>query len=348
VKKMKLGVGVIGCGFISQSAHIPSIVRNERAQLLAVSDVKPNLAASVATRWHVPLWYADYHDLLENKDVEAIFILTDKHSHFPIAMDALSAGKHVFVEKPLATSYKDAVRVAEEAKKRSLIAFVGYMKRYDAGMRLAREKISSGGPPLYARATYFGGNWTFGEPQIKPLTSNEKVPQIVKSYPELPPSFIQLYDDLLEQIHLVNTVRYLFGEPRVVSAHRGGGFLVSHLDAGYMISLEFGSVNLGRWTEEYSAYYKDLEIAVEAPPPLYRNTTASVTLKGTDSDVVYPRVGFKWAFEEETESFISAIADSRPYLSGADDSAKDLDLAEKIIRSAASAASAAEAELRKA
>ncbi|MGC8631827.1 MAG: Gfo/Idh/MocA family protein [Thermoprotei archaeon] len=334
---MKLGVGVIGCGFISQNAHIPSIILNERAELLAVSDVKSNLAAKVASRWRVPAWYGDYEKLLENEDIQAVFVLTDKHSHFPIVMDALKAGKHVFVEKPLATRYSDAIKIAQEAKNRSLVTFVGYMKRYDAGMRLAREKILAGGQPLFARASYFGGNWTFGEPQIRPLSSDEKVSPPTKSYPDLPPSMIPLYDDLLEQIHLVNAVRYFFGEPRFISARYGGGFLLSQLDAGYPISVEFGSVNLGEWTEEYAAYYKNSRVAVRAPPPLYRNTTASVSVKGTESEVVYSRVGFKWAFEEEVDSFISAVLESKPYLSGADDSAKDLDLAEKIVLSAARA-----------
>jgi len=329
---MTLRVGVIGCGFMGQAVHIPSILSESRAELLAVSDIRPILAAGVAKRWHVPLWYADYHELLENQRVDAVYVLTDKFSHYQITMDALKAGKHVFVEKPLATKYEEAVEVAEEAKRRSLVVLVGYMKRYDAGVQLARDKISSAGPPVYARAAYLGGNWTFGDPQIRPLSTQEQVPPIPRSYPDIPGHLVALYDDLVEQIHSVNTVRYLFGEPKVISARFHSGVLLSHLDAGFPISLEFGWINTGRWTEEYAAYYKDSELIVDLPPPLYRNATASVTLRGASYDTVYARVGFKWAFERETESFVSAVLDSRPYPSGAQDAAKDLEIAEELVR----------------
>ncbi len=335
----KLGIGVIGSGFMAQAVHIPSIIRTERASVVAISDLKVKLASSVAARWQIPKVYADYQDMLRSDEVQAVFVLTDKYSHYQVVMDALVAGKHVFVEKPLAMRYSDALKIAQEANRRNLVTFVGYMKRYDAGMNLAKEKILSFGKPSFARATYFGGNWTFGEPQIKPLTSDETVPQSQKSYPEIPPQAIRLYDDLVEQIHVINSVRYLFGEPKVLSSNLKAGFLCSSLDAGHLISLEFGSVNLGGWKEEYLALYRDSEILVRPPPPLYRNTTASVYINQGGIETNYPRVGFKWAFEAEVEAFLAAVIDGEPYVSGAEDSANDLKIAEDIAREAAQASS---------
>ena len=171
-----------------------------------------------------------------------------------------------------------------------------------------------------------------GEPLVKPVTTDEKALPAPRLYPDIPSALIPLYDDLTEQIHVLNMVRYLFGEPKVVSSRFSKGILNSVLDAGYNISLEFGSVNLGTWTESYTACYKDSLVKIKAPPPLYRNTTASVCINQEGVYTSYPRVGFKWAFEAEVDAFLAAILQSSSYTSGAEDSAKDLRLAEDLVR----------------
>ena len=95
-----VGIGVIGCGFISQAAHLPSLRRVEGAKLIALADVRFKLAKKLAETYRAKP-YGSHMDLLEDPNVEAVLVATDKFSHAKIVLDACKAGKHVLVEKPM-------------------------------------------------------------------------------------------------------------------------------------------------------------------------------------------------------------------------------------------------------
>lgn len=113
----KIGFGVIGCGSIANSFHLPELRQIEEAELIAVADIRPNRARATAERFKVPLWFTDYNKLLELEDVEAVIIATPHPTHAKIAIDSIEAGKHVMIQKPMATSVEEANFIVEIAKK---------------------------------------------------------------------------------------------------------------------------------------------------------------------------------------------------------------------------------------
>ncbi len=135
-------VGVIGYGYWG-----PKLLRNLAAipgcRLTGICDAAAErLAAAAAAHPGVPLTGSPA-ELFSSAGVEAIVISTPVSTHYPLALEALRAGKHVFVEKPLAASAEEASRLVEEARSRGLVLMVGHVFVYAGAVRKARELIAS-------------------------------------------------------------------------------------------------------------------------------------------------------------------------------------------------------------
>ncbi len=104
-------VGVVGCGRIAASVHMPSLKKIKGYDLVAASD--PNHARLEETRDRFDLdeIYYDYRRMLVKADIDAVFVCTPPETHFQIVMDSLEWGKHVFCEKPLASSVEDGLTI---------------------------------------------------------------------------------------------------------------------------------------------------------------------------------------------------------------------------------------------
>ncbi len=139
-----IGVGVIGYGYWG-----PNLVRNFSeavgAELRAVSDMSPARLAAVSGRYPAVRVTTDYRDLLEAPDIDAIAIATPVSTHFQLALEALQAGKHVLVEKPMTETSEQAERLIAEAERRHLTLFVEHTFVYSGAVRKVQELTLAGG-----------------------------------------------------------------------------------------------------------------------------------------------------------------------------------------------------------
>ena len=149
----KVKLGVIGLGSISQLIHLPNISKLNDVFLSAVAEVKKNRLNLISEKFSIQNRYTDYQEMLENEDIDAIIIATPTNTHKEIAIDCLSAGKHVLVEKPLARTHAEAKEIVEAAKKYKKKLMVGMNLRYRPDTMLLRSIINSSeiGEPFYAK-----------------------------------------------------------------------------------------------------------------------------------------------------------------------------------------------------
>ena len=97
----KLKVGIIGAGRIGQ-VHAKSITYHiPQAEIVAISDIYVEGAQRVAQELGIPNAYQDYHEILNNPEIEAVLICSSTDTHADIAVEAAEAGKHIFCEKPV-------------------------------------------------------------------------------------------------------------------------------------------------------------------------------------------------------------------------------------------------------
>jgi predicted dehydrogenase len=136
-------VGVIGTGAISQVVHVPIFAEREDVDLLAVADADKHKAEVLSRRFDIPL-VLDTDDLIAREDLDAVVICTPNNLHEEMAIAALEAGKHVFVERPLATTSAGAARAIEVAERMGQVLVVGMPHRFRPSVVALRSFIAGG------------------------------------------------------------------------------------------------------------------------------------------------------------------------------------------------------------
>jgi predicted dehydrogenase len=153
-----IGVGTrgnAGIGWLKEAA-------GDDVKLTAVCDTYQGYIARakdrVQTVWgNMPATYVDYHKLLEDKSIDAVYIMTPEHLHHDMAIAALRAGKHVYVEKPLAHTIEEGWDIIKEWQKSGKICQVGTQNRSSSLYKKAKELVQQGwiGDCHYVRAFWY-------------------------------------------------------------------------------------------------------------------------------------------------------------------------------------------------
>jgi predicted dehydrogenase len=156
--------GYVGCGFMAQKVHLPNFNRISGCELMALAEVRAGLRERVADRYGIPRRYSSHEEMARDPEIEAVGVSAGFTLQGQMARDLLRAGKHVFMEKPMAvTVAAEEILAASRAGVGRLM--VGYMKRYDTGNEAAKAAIDQFrengelGAVTYARNHGFCGDW---------------------------------------------------------------------------------------------------------------------------------------------------------------------------------------------
>ncbi|MCC6790480.1 MAG: Gfo/Idh/MocA family oxidoreductase [Thermomicrobiales bacterium] len=166
-----LRIGVIGAGSIATSAHLPAIARlPEHYRLVAVSDVRPEVARAVADRYAVDA-HEEYHALLARNDIDVVDICTPEFLHAEQTLAAAAAGKHVFCEKPMASSVAEADAMLAACRSAGVHLMIGHSRRFTPRYRQIRAALDRGeiGEVRFVRENE-------RRPAVFPATGHETTP----------------------------------------------------------------------------------------------------------------------------------------------------------------------------
>ena len=145
-----VGVGIVGCGYWG-----PNVIRNfsalEKSEILTICDLNPAPLAGLQRRYPSVRCTTDFRHILEDPKIDAVAICTPVDSHYELANAALSAGKHVMVEKPLTHSAETAEMLVALAETKGLTLQVDHTFIYSGAVQKLRSIIDSGeiGDVLY-------------------------------------------------------------------------------------------------------------------------------------------------------------------------------------------------------
>jgi predicted dehydrogenase len=173
----KLRVGVVGCGQIAQIMHLPYLRELPQFELTAICDLSPQVVETVGERFNVPARYRDFTDLVTRDDVDAVAVLTMEHAE--VAVAAAEAGKHLFIEKPLAFSPAEADRIVAAVERAGVTAMVGYMKRYDPGYELGAARMQAIDGIILIRVHDFAGDFGVHAPLFTLVAADDLPPALL-------------------------------------------------------------------------------------------------------------------------------------------------------------------------
>jgi predicted dehydrogenase len=196
-----LSTAIIGAGGIGH-IRARSISSSGLGHVAAIADVDPARARDLAEEFSVP-FSANWHEVVNRPDIDAVVVSTPTKFHAEIAVEALQAGKHVLCEKPLGRTTEEARRIVEAARRANRVLKTGFNYRFMAHTRKAREliKIQAIGPTYFFRCRYGHG----GRPGYEQHWCTDA---------DLSGGGV-----LQEQgIHIVDLVRVFLGEPSRVLA----------------------------------------------------------------------------------------------------------------------------------
>jgi predicted dehydrogenase len=302
--------------------------------------------------------------MLEDSDIDAIAVSAPFALQAEIARDALAAGKHVFMEKPMAISTAQAERIVAAEKASGVRLMVGYMKRYDAGNELVHDTVATWrttgemGRVIHARAHGYTGDWTAGIdlPPMESVPENPPSAPTEENLPSwLPAQWGRSYVSYLQQYtHNFNLLRYFLDagdRARVKHADLDPdgytGVVILDVD-GVRATVETGSLRYHRWDEHSQIYFERGWVHTWAPPLLLRNAVAEVEIyrndpNGAPGDLgqrgvqhtttrAIPEQRWSWAYKREAVHFVESIRAGTPFRSTAADALTDVRLFEDVYR----------------
>ena len=121
--------GIIGCGSVTERKSVPAYQQTEGFEVLMVMGRKPEKVEDYALRHHIPQWTTNAEHLIENPDIDAVYIATPPDSHKLYALLVAKAGKACCLEKPMATNYQESVEIFKAFQERNLPLFIAYYRR---------------------------------------------------------------------------------------------------------------------------------------------------------------------------------------------------------------------------
>lgn len=136
--------GFIGCGEVTEKKSGPAFSEVPGSSVVAVMSRSEEKARHYAERHAIPKWYTDPQELIDDSEVNAIYIATPPSSHATFAIMAMKAGKPVYVEKPLASSYEDCARVNKISVETGIPCFVAYYRRYLPYFQRVKDIVERG------------------------------------------------------------------------------------------------------------------------------------------------------------------------------------------------------------
>ena len=111
--------GIVGCGRIATLVHLPSLKKLDGVTVIAAVDTNEKRLSEILEKYQIDEGYTDYQQMLEKADVDAVYICTPPETHFQIVMDCIKHNKHVFCEKPLATTLKEGLTIKKRLERKS-------------------------------------------------------------------------------------------------------------------------------------------------------------------------------------------------------------------------------------
>lgn len=136
--------GFIGCGEATEKKSGPAFAQVKGSAVVAVMSRDKEKAKSYADRHGISKWYTDAQELVDDPQVNAVYIATPPSSHATFAIMAMRAGKPAYIEKPMAASYADCARINRISEQTGVPCFVAYYRRYLPYFQKVKELVNDG------------------------------------------------------------------------------------------------------------------------------------------------------------------------------------------------------------
>ena len=350
----RLRVGIVGCGEVAQLIHLPTLQGlRDRFDVTALCDVSAVVRDGVGDAWGIGRRFADHRELLVNPEVDVVLVANPNVDHAETARDAIRAGKHVMIEKPLCITLAEADMLIAEQARSNVVVQVGYMRRYAPAFVQAKELLRHAGPIRLARvhdvlgrnALIIGEVANVIRPTDLPAASAEALREaqsarIREAIGTAPPALENAYALMLGlSSHDLSAMRELLGYPKRVlyAAHRGddGRALTAAFDYGdFVCQFESCIDGIARFDAHLEVFTADQVIRVQYDTPYIRNMPGRLIVTDRDSQgLARSGISLSWqdSFTLEWQAFHTSVNGGSAPKTSLDDARLDLVLFQELV-----------------
>jgi predicted dehydrogenase len=318
MSKEVLRIGLLGCGTISQFAHLPALMRANGIALTAICDRGSDLLRTMGLQAGVTNLFTDYGEFLENGELDGVLIAVPDEFHLPLARQALEAKKHVLVEKPLAVNSAECAVLSEAVRKSGKKLQVGCMKRHDPGIAFARDFIGNRLGEIFSVSGWYRDSlFRYGmQEAILPrvMTSEESI------RPAVDPKTADRrhYSMVTHGAHLFDTLRFLAGDVSALSAglaekcgqYSWHGLL--HFATGALGHFELSVKVNGEYSEGYVVHGEHGSVEIKTFLPFYYRPSEVRAFDGRTQQWHIPLGAASNPYKNQIEAFARAVLTDRP------------------------------------
>ncbi|MEM3010661.1 MAG: Gfo/Idh/MocA family oxidoreductase [Candidatus Bathyarchaeia archaeon] len=303
----KLRVAVVGIGFWGRN-HVRVFRELPQTELVGICDINAERVSALAKELEIE-GYTDSNQLLKRNDLDAVTICTWTTTHAEEATKALNAGKHVLIEKPIASTVPEAKKIVELAKREQLHLMVGFIERFNPGVQRVKEAINEGKIGTLVSATA----------------------RRVSQWPERIGDIGVVKDTA---IHDIDVMRYLFGEDPVAVYAKVGNLRHKRFEDYAQIMLSFKQNRTAFIETNWLTPYKTRNLIVTGSEAIISldYLTQKVTIE-TAGQTLTPRYEWQEPLKLELQHFADSILNNKePQVTG-EDGLKALIIAEAALKS---------------
>ncbi|HEX3444164.1 MAG TPA: Gfo/Idh/MocA family oxidoreductase [Chthoniobacterales bacterium] len=352
----KIKVGIVGCGEVTQIMHWPSLFQlADRFEVRALCDVSAPVLAELGRLWNIGSLATNHRELVTRQNVDAVLIANPNAFHAEVVLDAIAAGKHVLVEKPMCVTRREAEQIISAQKTSNVVVQVGYMRRYAPAFLEACEVVRKMGKIKFARVRDFIGFNSLIVNATSRVIRDEQLSESVKREAKLreeasldealggksTPALRRAYTLMIGlSSHDLSAMRELLGMPSKVlfAAQRSAGvYLTAAFDyGGYVCQFETGIDHIARFDAHLEVYGNEQVIRVQYDTPYVRNSpirllvTESSRQGGVTTRTSHPAWGDP--FVEEWKAFYNNVTENKVPKTNPTDFGQDLELFAEMAR----------------
>jgi predicted dehydrogenase len=341
-------LGVVGGGLIAQLAHLPALRELDRLfAVRSIAEPSPPVRETLARRYGIAASFDDHAALLSRGDLDAVLVCSPNGTHARVVLDALDAGLHVLVEKPLCLAPADADAIVTRAQETGRVVQVGYMKRFDpAYERLLATLPAAGDLRLLSSATVDPG---IGE-RLRPAgfvaataaaaRTDETAAQVAGALGTDDPRHIAPFSDafagaLVHDVNLAQGIKQ--GAWRVVDAAGDGSLAYgawAHEDGTRWTAAWLRAPAAAGFREDVTVHGSESVLRLRFPAPYLGAAPAELCLDGDPQR--------RWsepanAYVRQLEHFYACVTRGEPCRTPAEQGARDIVLLAELYRAAVAA-----------
>ena len=311
----KIRVGFIGAGGLANSMHYPSLAEFEDAEIVAISELNPQRLQATADKYTVEARYQNYQQMLEQTDVDAVYVIMPPHHLFDVVATCLQAGKHVFIEKPPGVTTYQTASLAELAAKHNCLTMCGFNRRFIPLLVESKAQVESKGPIIQCTSTFLkyhtGGRYYNGSIDI--LTC--------------------------DAIHAVDTLRWMGGEIRTLasSIHAYDAPFENSFNA--LVEFESGATGflvtnwmVGKRVHTFEMHARGISAFVDGDDcaRIYQDNKADASIRTADEAAASSETHKSYGFFFENRHFIDCVKANRQPQTCFADATRTMELVDRI------------------